>query len=75
MKQLSNHEEFVLELHKEKVIPPNRINTKGQGQLKFECGCGKFPGINDHKVAELVKMLVQTNNGIILLLTPQMKLF
>jgi len=50
MKQLTTREQFVLELHKEKVIPPSRINTEGYGQLKFECGCGEFHGVNDHRI-------------------------
>jgi hypothetical protein len=50
MKQLSNHEEFILELHKERVISPEKIKTKGYGQLQFECGCGEFHGVNDYEV-------------------------
>jgi len=50
MRELSNNEEFSFELHKEKIIPPEKISTKGYGNLQFECGCGELHGVNDHEI-------------------------
>ena len=50
MIQLTDHEEFVLRLHEERIIPPKMINTKGYGKLQFECGCGDFHSVNDDEI-------------------------
>ena len=50
MKEIKNHKDFVVELHKEMPNPPGTIPTKGYGQLQFECGCGALHGVNDYEI-------------------------
>jgi len=50
MKMLKSYEELASELHKENLLLPDKIQTKGYGQLRFDCGCGQSHGVNDQDV-------------------------
>ena len=52
MIKLTKHSEFLIELHKEKVLPPHRISTNYKN-LNFECGCGQFHDINDNMLEKV----------------------
>ena len=47
MKKILTLEEFDDEVLQEKFDAPDKVDTKGYGNLRFDCGCGSQHGVNE----------------------------
>ena len=50
MKILKTKEDFLSVIEIDRPIPASNISTEGYRNLGFECGCGKFHGVNDSHI-------------------------
>ena len=57
MNILKTEEQLIEKFSSQRLNPPNTIDTKGYRDLAFECGCGKFHGVNDFDVERLASAL------------------
>lgn len=53
MKEIKTEKELTEMMMQDPPMPPSVINTTGYGNLGFECGCGKFHGVNEHGIQQI----------------------
>ena len=47
MKEIKTEKELTEMMMQDPPMPPSVMDTTGYGSLGFECGCGKFHGVNE----------------------------
>ena len=57
MRKILTIEEFDVEVLQEKLHPPDKIDTKGYGNLQFDCGCGSQHGVNQFGIEKIAVMM------------------
>lgn len=57
MNILDNKEALLNAFTKQRLNPPDTIDTLGYGPLGFECGCGRMHGLNDFDVERVASAL------------------
>jgi hypothetical protein len=53
MKILKIKEDFLSVIEIDRPIPASNIDTKGYGNLGFECGCGEWHAVNDPNILQV----------------------
>ena len=57
MKIITTETELAAAMAEQRLNPPDTIDTRGYGNLGFECGCGETHGVNDFDVQRVASAL------------------
>tara|TARA_B100000427_G_scaffold257664_1_gene221481 strand:- start:86 stop:394 length:309 start_codon:yes stop_codon:yes gene_type:complete len=53
MKEIKTEKELTEMMMQDPPMPPSVMDTTGYGNLGFECGCGKFHGVNEPGIQQI----------------------
>jgi hypothetical protein len=56
MKKILTMEEFDVKVLQEKFEHPDKVDTKGYGNLQFDCGCGSQHGVNEFGIEKVARL-------------------